>query len=130
MIMMNHIFNLLFWVSQSALLLSKAPDLWTTYRYVGASGETNPIGSWLFRRFGLLPGLIIAGVIHLIVVSVGTWWAYQNLVGVWLLMWSLSSLWVAWVHLEVARINAGGRHGRMTRWIQRTYFAWGRHLGR
>jgi len=35
-------------------------DVWTTHRILSAGGrELNPVMDWLFKRLGVLPGLII-----------------------------------------------------------------------
>ncbi len=51
----------------------QAMDVWTTHKVLSAGGsELNPVMDWLFKRFGVLPSLIVVKVAVVVV-----FWVYM-----------------------------------------------------
>lgn len=113
-------------VGVAALLWTKALDVHSTLRHVGAKGESNPLAAAWFHRFGLARGTALVCAIYLAILL-----AQTGLV-VWLdqpvLTWATfaCSLAIAWVQWEVARTNRTGQHSRVTRAVLRLHTAWAR----
>lgn len=109
----------------TAVVVTKAADLWTTWRHVGASAESNPVGRVLFRALGVPGGLAIIGVVSLAIVAV-TWsvaFALGEGAVVFLAAWSFA---IAAVQAAVAHHNATGRSNRITRRVAAFHAAWTR----
>lgn len=113
----------------AALVLTKAADLWTTWRHVGAHQESNPIGRFLFRRLGVPGGLAVVGVIALIIVAV-TWSAAFAMGDAAVLFTAAWSFLVAAVQAAVAHHNATGRSNAVTRRVAALHGAWARAVAR
>lgn len=97
-----------------ALVVTKAADLWTTWRFVGVASETNPLGRALMARLGMKGALAVVGVVAALLIA--TSWAVAlrlgpEAMGV-LAAWSTV---VAVVQGAVALTNATGRFNLVTR---------------
>ncbi len=116
-------------ISLLLLSVSKLADLWTTVRYVGKHGESNPFARGLFRRFGFAGGLAAVMLIWGLVVGavyVSAWSA-----AAWIQMvTAVCGTFVAWVQWDVARFNATRKSSRITLLAARVYGAWGRRCSR
>ena len=110
-------------ISVGLLLLTKLADLWTTVRYVGKHGESNPFARLLFARFGFAGGLTLVMLIWGLIVGavfVSAWSA-----PVWIqVLTALFGTLVAWIQRDVARFNATHRTSRLTRIAVRAYGKW------
>jgi hypothetical protein len=122
----DSIVSILFWSSLGLLFVTKAADVVTTIRHVGAHGESNPLARSWFGRFGFVGGLVLVCVLFAFLA-----------VGQYLLVWWLCGLTgrllnavggfaIAWIQWDVARFNASGRHSRLTMLALRAYSAWAR----
>lgn len=122
--------NWFFWLSLVALLVTKAADVVSTWRYIGVDGESNPLVRPVFRRLGLGRGMVAVCAIYVVLA-----------VGQYLLVWQVgwpSLLWgnavlgfvIAWIQWDVARFNSTGRHSAITGFALRVHHRWGRGSSR
>jgi hypothetical protein len=110
-----------FWLTAVAVLVTKFADLWTTWRFVGAEAETNPIGRFLFRRIGVLPGLVLVGVVVLAVVAVTYGGAAASGSVVAQVLVATYGGFVSVVQAAVAHHNATGRANAVTRVVMNAH---------
>lgn len=116
-------------VAAGAVLLTKAADLWTTWKHVSAETETNPIGRFLFRRLGMAGGLAAVATVTVLVVA-ATWATAVELgVGAMTLAAALS-LFVSLVQGGVALHNATGRSNAVTRKVAALHAVWAAAINR
>lgn len=111
-----------------ALLATKALDVRSTWRHVGAAGETNPFAARLFRRIGLGRGLAVVGAIYVAILALEV--VLVVAIGVAFVTWAACALGaaIAYVQWDVARHNATGRSSALTRRIATAHAAWSRWL--
>lgn len=107
-----------------ALLVTKALDVHSTLRHVGAHGETNPLAAAWFRRFGLVRGVWLVCAIYLAILLAQTWLVAW--IDVPTLTWAtfVCCIAIAWVQWEVARTNRTGKYSRVTRTVLSLHSAW------
>ena len=117
---------ILFWTSLCLLFITKAADVMTTIRHVGEHGESNPLARSWFARFGFTGGLVLVCALFT-VLAVGqyllVWWSC-GFAG--RLLNAIGGLAIALVQWDVARLNASGRHSRVTILTLRAYSTWAR----
>jgi hypothetical protein len=118
--------TILFWSSLVLLFVTKAADVSTTIRHVGEHGESNPLARVWFVRFGFTGGLVLVCAIFT-VLAVGqyvlVWWTCGS---VGRSLNAACGFAIAWVQWDVVRLNAGGRHSRITVLALWAYSAWAR----
>jgi uncharacterized protein YacL len=117
------VLNIVCAVAVAAVLVTKAADLWTTWKHVTAETETNPIGRYLFRRVGMVGGLVIVGVTSLSIVA-ATWTVAVALGPVAMVLAAVLSLFVSVVQACVAMHNATGRPNLVTRKVAALHRRW------
>jgi len=116
---------LLLSLSLIALVLTKAADVVTTVRGVTRCGgsvewERNPFARWAFRRWGLGGGIcfvmcVWVGITTLVFVPAifaPGWYQIAAAGGAFI---------VSWVQWDVARMNATGRHSRLSSLLLRLF---------
>ena len=115
--------QILLLISLILLSISKLADLWTTVRYVGKQGESNPFARLLFAKIGFAGGLAVVMLIWGLIVGlvyVSAWSAPG-----WIqVVTAILGTFVAWVQWDVARFNATRKSSRLTRFAARAYGAW------
>ena len=127
---MNATISILFWLSLAALFATKAADVVTTVRHVGADGESNPLARAWFGRFGFTGGLVLVCAIYSLIAG-----------GQYTLVWrfggafsraanALVGFGIAWAQWDVACVKAGKPHSWFTRFALKEYAAWGCRMGR
>jgi hypothetical protein len=120
------IVSFIYWLSLSALFLTKAADVITTIKYVGAQGESNPLALFFFDRFGFHMGLLMVCALFT-VLAMGQYVLVWRTCGTYgRLANALLGFFVAWVQFDVARFNSTGRHSRITLFALKTYNRWRR----
>jgi hypothetical protein len=115
-------------ITAVALLVTKALDVQSTWRHVGVQGECNPLARWLFRRLGLVWGLVLASGIYLGVLGTQlalVWQADQLPLTLGTLV---AGLFIAWAQWDVARFNRTRCHSWFTRGVLTAYSRWNRGL--
>lgn len=109
------------------LFITKLADLWTTVRYVGRHGETNPLARYLFAKFGFVGGLALVMALWGLIVAlvyVSAWSAPA-----WIqVVTAIVGTMIAWVQLDVARFNATHKSTLLTRIAARAYDKWADRL--
>jgi hypothetical protein len=104
-----------------ALIWTKALDVVSTWRFICAHGESNPIARWLFEKAGLAGGIAIVCALYLLllaaqlgaVVWINSPWLTHGTV--------LVGLFVAFIQYDVARFNRSRRHSAMTNFLLRFF---------
>lgn len=108
-------------VTVALLLITKAQDVVSTYKYVGEHGEKNPIARWLFERFGLVGGIVIVCIIYLailiaeisvVVITASPWLVYGTV---------LVGSFLSYVQYDVARFNRTSQHSVITIFLLRFF---------
>ncbi len=121
--MISLVVNSMFWASLVALVLTKAADVYTTWRGIDPDGlaERNPLARLFFKRWGVRLGMGFIGLAWVLIVLVtytGAWLygtlAYKVAVA------GIGSA-MAWCQWDVARVNATGRTTLFTRFLSRFY---------
>ena len=110
----------LFAASCGLVVATKLADLWTTWRNVDSSSETNPFGALLFRRTNVGVGVLVVGLLAaaIIGVSYGTAWAMGPAAQ---LAVAALGVPIAVVQGAVAWTNHTRRFNGITRRIRRLY---------
>ena len=121
--------QILLLISLILLSISKLADLWTTVRYVGNYGESNPFARGLFARVGFIGGLAVVMLIWGLIVALVyvSAWAAPGWIQV---VTAIFGTFVAWVQWDVARFNATRKSSRLTLLAARAYGAWAKMAGR
>ncbi len=111
----------LLFITAVALLWTKALDVISTWRFIGVSGESNPIARWLFEKAGLAGGMSIVCAIYIFILSTQlgavVWFNSPLLTFGTVLVGSL----VAFIQYDVARFNRTRRHSAMTNFLLRFF---------
>jgi hypothetical protein len=107
----------LLFITAAALLWTKALDVISTWRLIGAHGESNPIARWLFEKAGLAGGISIVCALYIVILSaqlgVVFWINSPGLTFGTVLIGFL----VAFIQYDVARYNRTRRHSVMTNFL-------------
>jgi len=119
--------NALCILSVAGVVVTKAADLWTTWRHVSADSETNPVGRFLFRRIGVGGGIVVVGALALLLIA-ASWWAAIAMGPAGMIFLAAWSLVISVVQAGVAHHNATGRPNLVTRRVAALHSRWSHWL--
>ena len=117
--------NIICALAAAAVLVTKAADLWTTWKHVTPDTETNPVGRFLFKRVGMAGGLAVVAIVTVLVVAM-TWATAVEFGPAGMVLATVLSLFVSIVQASVALHNATGRPNFVTRKVAALHARWSR----
>lgn len=119
------------WSTTALLVVTKIPDVVTTYGFVSRSGnpllERNPLARRFFIKVGLVKGLVVLSFVYTIA-SLIPLVIYLHLAGAWRITWGtffcLYGAFVCVVQLQVAWFNVKGVMPQPLRTVHRILSWW------
>lgn len=119
------------WSTTALLVVTKIPDVVSTYGFVSRHGnpllERNPLARIIFLKLGLVKGVVVLSFVYTIV-SLIPLVIYLHLVGAWRSTWGiffcLYGAFVCVVQLQVAWFNMSGCMPQTLRAVHRFLRWW------